>query len=173
MPEDLLPEKNIPDIAQLLGAMISYYKGDPRRIHHFIKVHDLARTIGILEGLDDNELYVLEAAAAVHDIGIHICELKYGRCDGQLQEEEGPELARDMLTALGFDQEVILRVCWLVAHHHSYHSIDGWDHQILIEADMLVNLYEDSASHEKIESALENIFISQTGKLFLRKMFDL
>ena len=74
----------MPEISQLLGAMISYYNGDPRRIQHFIKVHDLARTIGILEGLDSETLYILESAAAVHDIGIRMCELKYGKCDAIL-----------------------------------------------------------------------------------------
>ena len=163
----------MPEISQLLGAMISYYKGDPKRINHFIEVHDLARTIGKLEGLDNDTLYTLEAAAAVHDIGIRICELKYGRCDGDLQEQEGPELARDMLTALGFDDKVIIRVCWLVGHHHTYRGIDGWDHQILIEADTLVNLCEEDASREDTESAYEKIFITETGKLFCKKIFDL
>lgn len=161
------------DIAQLLGAMINYYKGDPRRIQHFIKVHDLSRTIGILEGLDDNTLFILEAAAAVHDIGIHMCELTYGRCDGKLQEQEGPDLARDMLTALGFDETVIERVCWLVAHHHTYNDIKDIDYQILVEADFLVNLYEDGISKEGVQSAYDKIFVTETGKLFCQKMFDL
>jgi len=163
----------MPEISQLLGAMISYYKGDPRRIHHFIKVHDLARTIGVLEGLDDDTLFVLEAAAAVHDIGIHICEIKYGRCDGKLQEKEGPELALELLTALGFDQKITDRVCWLVAHHHSFNDINSWEHQILVEADTLVNLYEDGSSMEEIQSAYQNVFVSETGKLFCKKMFEL
>lgn len=161
------------EISQLLGAMITYSKGDTRRIHHFIKVHDLARTIGVLEGLDKDTLFVLEAAAAVHDIGIRICELTYGKCDGKLQEQEGPSLARDMLTALGFDEKVIMRVCWLVGHHHTYRDIDGWDHQILIESDCLVNLYEEGASHDEIQTAYNRIFVTETGKLFCRKMFDL
>ncbi|MBQ9903079.1 MAG: HD domain-containing protein [Clostridia bacterium] len=161
------------EISQLLGAMITYYKGDTRRIHHFIKVHDLARTIGVLEGLDKDTLFVLEAAAAVHDIGIRICELTYGKCDEKLQEQEGPSLARDMLTALGFDEKVIMRVCWLVGHHHTYRDIDGWDHQILIESDCLVNLYEEGASHDEIQTAYNRIFVTETGKLFCRKMFDL
>lgn len=161
------------DIAQLLGAMINYYKSDPRRIQHFIKVHDLSRTIGILEGLDDNTLFILEAAAAVHDIGIHMCELTYGRCDGKLQEQEGPDLARDMLTALGFDETVIERVCWLVAHHHTYNDIKDIDYQILVEADFLVNLYEDGISKEGVQSAYDKIFVTETGKLFCQKMFDL
>ena len=163
----------MPEISQLLGAMITYYSGDVRRIHHFIKVHDLARTIGILEGLDEETLYILEAAAAVHDIGIRICELKYGRCDGNLQEQEGPELARDMLTALGFNEKVIIRVCQLVGRHHTYRDVDGWDLQILIESDCLVNLYEEGASRESIESTYNKIFVTETGKFFCKKMFDL
>lgn len=163
----------MPEISQLLGAMITYYRGDTKRIHHFIKVHDLARTIGILEGLDNDTLYKLEAAAAVHDIGIRLCELKYGKCDGKLHELEGPELAMDMLTALGFDEKVIERVCWLVGHHHTYRKVDGWDHQILLEADCLVNFYEDSASREDIENAYEKLFVTETGKYFCQKMFDL
>lgn len=163
----------MPEISQLLGAMITYYRGDVKRIQHFIQVHDLARTIGVLEGLNKDTLYILEAAAAVHDIGIRICELKYGRCDGDLQEQEGPELARDMLSAIGFDEKVIIRVCYLVGHHHTYREIDGWDHQILIEADTLVNLCEEGTSHESIASAYEKIFITETGKFFCKKMFDL
>lgn len=161
------------DISQLLGAMINYYKGDPRRIHHFIKVHDLSRTIGILEGLDKDTLFILEAAAAVHDIGIHMCELTYGRCDGKLQEKEGPALAQDMLKALDFDDTVIERVCWLVGRHHTYTDIDGLDYQILVEADFLVNLYEDGTSKEGVLAAYNKIFVTETGKLFCQKMFDL
>lgn len=161
------------DISQLLGAMISYYKGDPPRIQHFIKVHDLSRTIGILEGLDNDTLFVLEAAAAVHDIGIHLCELKYGKCDGTLQEQEGPELAMDMMKALGFEDKVIERVCWLVGHHHTYSNIESLDHQILVEADFIVNLCDDKISIEGVQSAYKNIFVTETGRLFCRKIFDL
>lgn len=161
------------DISQLLGAMITYYNGDLRRIQHFIKVHDLSRTIGILEGLDKDTLVTLEAAAAVHDIGIHLCELKYGRCDGKLQEQEGPALARDMMEALGFEETVTERVCWLVAHHHTYDNIDSLDYQILVEADFLVNLYEDNVSREGVQAAYKTIFVTETGRLFCRKMFGL
>ncbi len=158
------------EISQLLGAMISYYKGDPRRIHHFLKVHDLARTIGMLEGLDKDTLFVLEAAAVVHDIGIHWCELNYGRCDGKLQETEGPPLCRNMMEALGFEERVIERVCWLVAHHHTYESIESVEHRILVEADTLVNLYEDGVSHEVIQHSYDTLFTTETGRFFCRKM---
>lgn len=38
--------------AKLIDAMIEYNKGDTARIQYFVKVHDLAATIEVLEGLD-------------------------------------------------------------------------------------------------------------------------
>ena len=64
----------------LFMDMIAYYDGDPKRIQHFTKVHSYARLIGIGEELDDASLFILEAAAYTHDIGIRVAEEKYGRC---------------------------------------------------------------------------------------------
>ena len=160
-------------ISSLIDEMIAYDKGDPRRIQHFMKVHDFARTIGQLEGLDKDTLYILESAAVVHDIGIHVCEEKYGSCEGKLQEKEGPALAKELLEHLGYKQEVIDRVCYLVGHHHTYTNIDGIDYQILVEADFLVNLYEDEVSPDAVCKAYEKIFRTECGKKICRNMFGL
>ena len=53
--------------AQLMAAIITYYQGDPKRIHHFLKVHDFAAAIGVLEALDPQTQWILETAAIVHD----------------------------------------------------------------------------------------------------------
>lgn len=160
-------------ISSLIDEMIAYDKGDPRRIQHFMKVHNFARTIGQLEGLDDDTLYILESAAVVHDIGIHVCEEKYGSCEGKLQENEGPALAKEMLERLGYEQEVIDRVCYLVGHHHTYTNIDDMDYQILVEADFLVNLYEDKVSLDAVHKAYQNIFKTESGKKICRDMFGI
>lgn len=160
-------------ISSLIDEMMAYDKGDPRRIQHFIKVHDFARTIGQLEGMDDDTLYIVESAAVVHDIGIHVCEEKYGSCEGKLQEKEGPALAKEMLERLGYEHEVIDRVCYLVGHHHTYTNIDGVDYQILVEADFLVNLYEDEVSSDAVRKAYQNIFKTESGRKICRNMFGL
>ena len=64
--------------AKLIRAMIEYDAGDVQRIQHLLKVHNLAATIGTLEKMDEENLFILESAAIVHDIGIHISEQKYG-----------------------------------------------------------------------------------------------
>lgn len=160
-------------ISSLIDEMIAYDKGDPRRIQHFMKVHDFARTIGQLEGLDEQTLYILESAAVVHDIGIHVCEEKYGSCEGKLQEKEGPALAKELLERLGYEQKVINRICYLVGHHHTYTNIDGVDYQILVEADFLVNMYEDGVSPDAVRKAYQNIFQTENGRKICRNMFGL
>ena len=155
----------------LFMDMIAYYDGDPKRIQHFTKVHSYARLIGIGQELDDASLFILEAAAYTHDIGIRVAEEKYGRCDGKLQEQEGPIIAQKMLSQLGFENYIVERICFLIGHHHTYDNIDGLDYQILVEADFLVNLYEDDAGNRAINKAYKRIFKTETGKKIFRLMF--
>ena len=155
----------------LFMDMIAYYDGDPKRIQHFTTVHSYARLIGIGEELDDASLFILEAAAYTHDIGIRVAEEKYGRCDGKLQEQEGPIIAQKMLSQLGFENYIVERICFLIGHHHTYDNIDGLDYQILVEADFLVNLYEDDAGNRAIDKAYKRIFKTETGKKIFRLMF--
>lgn len=155
----------------LFMKMMEFYEGDAKRIQHFIKVHSLARIIGIKEQLDEATLFILEAAAYTHDIGIRIAEEKFGKCDGKLQEQEGPPVAHKMLSELGVENYMVERICYLIGHHHTYTNVDGMDYQILIEADFLVNLYEDKAGRNEMKSVYERIFKTDTGKEIFQNMF--
>ncbi len=157
----------------LYMRMITFFEGDPKRIQHFIKVHSLARLIGTGEGLDDVTLFILEAAAYTHDIGIRPAEEKYGKCDGKLQEQEGPIYAQHMLSEIGFENYMIERICYLIGHHHTYSNVEGMDYQILIEADFLVNLFEDNESETAIRKAYEKIFRTKTGKNIFQRMYGI
>ena len=44
----------------------------------FSEVHAFAEQIGREEGIPEKQLFVLEAAAYVHDIGIHRGEMEFG-----------------------------------------------------------------------------------------------
>lgn len=162
-------KQNIIDHATL--AMIDFEKGDPERIQHFLKVHRFAQLIARNEQVDEYTQFVTELAAVVHDIGIHPAEAKYGNCNGKYQEELGPDCVRTLLTPLGVDKNDIERVCYLVGHHHTYNNIDGIDYQILVEADFLVNLFEDGVSEHAADNALEKIFRTEMGKKLCRLQF--
>ena len=157
---------------ELFLQMIAFFSGDPKRIQHFMKVHSFARIIGTKEGLDETSLFILEAAAYTHDIGIRPAEEKYGRCDGKLQEQEGPIVAQRMLSDVGIENYLIDRICYLIGHHHTYDNIEGLDYQILVEADFLVNIYEDGLSREAANRALERVFKTEAGKKLFRILYD-
>ena len=158
----------------LIVKMTEFNAGDPKRIQHFLKVYEFAHVIGIREGLDPETLHILEMAAILHDIGIHVSEQKYGSCSGRYQEIEGPGEADKILRqAGGYSETQIERVKYLIGHHHTYSDIDGIDYQILVEADFLVNLYEDSASKEAVINAGERIFKTNTGIKLLHDMFGI
>ena len=157
----------------LYRKMIEFYRGDPARIQHFVKVHSFAKLIGEEEHLEEKTLYILEAAAYVHDIGIRPAEQKYGHENGKLQEQEGPAVAEEMLGRLHFDEKIIRRVSYLVGHHHTYDQIDGLDYQILVEADFLVNLYEDGVTKEAVMHAYNKIFRTEHGKRICAEMFGI
>lgn len=155
----------------LFLRMIAYFSGDPKRIQHFMKVHSFAKLIGTKEGMDETSLFILEAAAYTHDIGIRPAEEKYGRCDGSLQEQEGPIVAQKLLSDLGVENYMVDRICYLIGHHHTYTNVEGLDYQILIEADFLVNLYEDEEDSRTIRKVYDRIFKTKTGKEIFRQMF--
>lgn len=70
-----------------------------------------------------------------------------------------------------FPKDMIDRVCFLIGHHHSYDSISSADYQILVEADFLVNIYEDGLSDKAARSAYERIFKTKTGKAMWKTMY--
>lgn len=160
--------------AELIKAMTAYDKGDVPRIQHFIKVHDFAVTIARLEGVDERTVFILETAAILHDIGIHVSEEKYGNCNGKHQEELGPAEAQKLLAGVGgYTEEQVERVCFLIGHHHTYTHVDGIDWQILLEADFLVNSYEDNMPVDAIVHFRDKVFRTPTGILLLNTMWGI
>lgn len=158
-------------INKLHLAMIDSYNGDAKRIQHFCKVHSYAKLIAEAENVDDKTLFIIETAALTHDIGIHICEEKYGNCNGKLQEKEGPPIAKQLLEKLDFNDKVSNRVQYLIAHHHTYDNINGIDYQILVEADFLINMYEENLSKQAVKNAYDKIFKTSCGKKICKMMF--
>lgn len=157
---------------RLIVRMMEFDTKDAKRIQHFLKVYEFAHLIGTKEGLEKETQKILEIAAILHDIGIHPSEEKYGRCDGKLQEQEGPAYARELLQEFPeVTEEEIERICYLIAHHHTYKNVQGMDHQILLEADFLVNAFEDELPQTAIDTFKEKVFETRSGIKLLEIMF--
>jgi len=153
--------------------MINFYNGSPHDINHFLKVYAYAKTIGECEGLDANTQATLETAAVLHDIACPLCREKYGSARGDYQEKEGPALAQKLMEGLELPSELVDRVLFLIAHHHTPGAVDGPDYQILLEADYLVNANEGGFPQEDIRNTFDNMFMTNTGRALLKSVYQL
>ena len=81
------------------------------------------------------------------------------------------KVAEELINRLYYQQDVTERVSYLVAHHHTYSNIDGIDYQILVEADFLVNLYENQNNKETIQNTYNKIFKTASGRKLCSQMF--
>lgn len=151
--------------------MIQYFGQDVRRINHALKVYGFAGCIARGENLNDRKALVVDLAAILHDIGIREAERKHHSNSGHFQEIEGPAIARSILSGTDLDNEIIERVCFIIGHHHSYQKIDGPDFQILVEADFLVNIYEDSMEKHSVERIRKQYFKTHTGISMIESIY--
>lgn len=158
-------------IANVLEKMISYSNGNIEDINHFLKVWSFARAIAASEGLDEHTREILEMTAIVHDISCPLCREKYGNTDGKHQEEESPLLIQEFFLNTDVAPKDIERISWLCAHHHTYTDVTSIDHQILLEADYLVNAGENGYSSQNIEKFLEKVFRTEFGKRLLKSIY--
>ena len=152
-------------VREVCLACMRCFDGDAKRIQHFVKVLQYATLIAEGEALPADEEEVLQVAAVLHDIGIPNSEKKYGCADGRYQQIEGVPFARELLAGLGADDTLIERVCHMIGLHHSYSKIgDDVLLRMLVEADMLVNAYEEEVPKESLAHFATNIVRTATGR---------
>ncbi|WP_411678789.1 HD domain-containing protein [Clostridium thailandense] len=158
-------------VSSVVSNMISYFDGDVKRINHAMKVHGFAKSIGELEGISVEKLKILEIAAILHDIGIKESERKYSSSAAKYQELEGPPVAYNILKEFNLSKELMDRVSYLIGNHHTYSKIDDVDFQILVEADFIVNIFEDSIEKKQIQIIKQKYFKTNIGTSFIESMY--
>ena len=152
------------NLKNIVPLMIQYYSGEPKRIHHFMKVYSFAKAICEEEGITGDVAEIIEVASLVHDIGIRMDEDKYTSSGANNQELDGPQLSDMLLINIGYDKEIVTRVHYLVAHHHTYDDIDAIDYQVLVEAVFLVDAFDDKIDKESIKIVRDTVFKTKAGK---------
>ena len=154
----------------LIDEMKFVFGADTKRINHAIAVLAFAQQLQQREGGDRA---VVEAAAVLHDIGIHEAERKHGSAAGIYQEIEGPPITRTILERNGAAADMIDHVCEIVGQHHSAKTIDTLEFRIVWDADWLVNIPEElgSLGKEKLCAIIEKTFKTYAGKITAKKLY--
>jgi hypothetical protein len=155
---------------EIIKKMITYFDYNSNHINHAYRVLHYAEEIfGIEKGNPD----VVISSAILHDIGIPNCEKKYKSIEGQLQEIEGPPVAREILKSLGIDEEITKEVCEIIGCHHSPGEIDTINFKIMWDADWLVNLPDvyDVKDRVKLQVIISETFMTQAGAKIAKELY--
>ena len=154
----------------LVRAMEAYFGEDSKRINHAHRVTEYAEELSKVEGGD---YLIIVGASVLHDIGIHQADKKYGSTIGKYQEQEGPPIARGILTRLGVEQSQIEEICEIIAHHHSPGAITTKNFEILYDSDWLVNLKDEYNTRDraKLSNIIERILLTQSGRALAMKIY--
>jgi hypothetical protein len=172
LPPELLAQRNELLKDRVAIEMKRYFKQDFKRIGHATRVARYAEQIARGEKGDPA---VILSAAYLHDIGIHEAERKRGSTEARYQEEEGPPIARDILTKLGAMPELTEEVCDIVAHHHHPRPEETVNFRVVYDADFIVNLEEnqngEAMAKEKLAALIEKNFLTESGRKLANSIF--
>lgn len=157
-------------IESVRAAMMEYFGADKRRINHALRVTEFAEKI-LRDEPGNRELVIV--TALLHDIGIHEAERKHGSSAGNLQELEGPPIARGILSSLGYEKDFVDEVCGIIASHHSPGEIESDNFRVIWDADWLVNVGDELDLDDvgKLKKSIEKIFMTATGKRLAEEIY--
>ena len=108
-------------------------------VAHTRRVFNIAReNFGIPENLEELTL----ASIVLHDVGGSTIKEQY---------EKGPEIARNLLSQLGYGNDFIQEVCLIVASHHNHPKNPSLAFRVLYDSDRLVMFSPEEFSHYNLK----------------------
>ncbi len=145
-------------------AMKRYFGTDFRRIGHAVKVTDYVEEINRVEQGDPA---IVTICGYLHDIGIKEAERKFNSSAARYQHQEGPPVARVILTELEADPQLIDEVCDIIGHHHTPRPEETTNFKVLYDADLIVNMEdkqkESPSPRQHLENMINKSFLTETG----------
>ena len=165
LPRELLAERDDLLKDRVALEMKRYFGHDFKRIGHAANVARYAEQIVKQE--QGNPAVVL-CAAYLHDIGMHEAERKHRN-----HEEEGPVIAREVLTRLGAKEQIVEEVCDIIGHHHHPGHGETVNFKVLYDADRIVNLEEGykgkQVEKDRMSEIIDEAFLTETGRRVARE----
>jgi putative nucleotidyltransferase with HDIG domain len=148
-----------------------YFRQDFKRIGHSAKV---ARYAERLVTEENGDPAVVLSAAYLHDIGIKEAERKHNSADPGFQEQEGPAVAREILSRLDAPEPLVDEVCDIIGHHHHPRFEETINFKIVYDADLLVNTEDRhkkaSFDPKELRQLIENGFLTKSGRDLARSI---
>ena len=176
MPPELLAQKQQRLIDQTAVAMKKYFGDDFRRIGHATRVARYAAQIIDTRTEAEEQIHpaVIMITAYLHDIGIKEAERKFDSSSSRYQHQEGPPVARRILTDLHAEPGLIDEVCDIIGHHHNPKMEETANFKVLYDADLIVNLEEKQKESptdpEQLRKNIGKSFLTPAGRSLAEKI---
>lgn len=129
-------------VNEILLIALKFEKGHIRRTQHILKVHGLVKLMSDNLKIDHKEKELLEIASILHDIGIKPTKDKGIESSLENQLKEVKIILKELKEKYKISDEEEKRIFFLIENHHNYNKLDDLSHQILIEADLIINIFE-------------------------------
>lgn len=152
-------------VNEILIEALKFENGHIRRTQHILKVYSLAKLFAEKLGLDKKSLELLEVAAILHDTGIKPCKDKGVNPSLENQLIEVKMILSNFSKKYEISSEEEKEIYFLIENHHNYLDLNNLSHQILIEADLIINIFEKNK--EGIEEYRE-YFRTDIGRKMLK-----
>lgn len=163
LPPELLAQRRDLLKDRVAVEMKRRFQRDFGRIGHAMKVARYAERIAKEEGGD---MVVVLCSAYLHDIGLPEAMRKHGSDDAKYLEEEGPPVAREILTRLSADTGVIDEVCDIIGRQHHPRNEETVNFRIVHDADRIAKMEEKGEPADGNETAgiMENTLLTTGGR---------
>jgi hypothetical protein len=117
---------------------------------------------------------VVLVASYLHDIGIKEAERKFNSSSPRYQHQEGPPVARAILSELEAEPGLIEEICDIVGHHHTPRQEETVNFKVLYDADLIVNLEEkqkkSSSDPQRLRKVIQKSFLTPGGRAVAEKI---
>ncbi|CAB5144192.1 HD superfamily hydrolase [Olavius algarvensis associated proteobacterium Delta 3] len=165
LPPELLAQKEDFLKDRVAIEMKRYFRTDFKQISHATRVARYAERIGKEAR---GNLAVILSAAYLHDIGSVEAERKHGSRAAEYREQEGPGVAREILTKLSAPPEIIEEVCDIIGRHHHPGAEETDTFKIVYDADLIANLEqrhkETPMTEAELLGRIDNDLLTETGR---------
>jgi hypothetical protein len=165
LPPEVLAQKEDLLKDRVAIEMKRYFKQDFKRIGHATRVARYAEKIVKAEKGDPA---IVLSAAYLHDTGVSEVEAKHRNTDLEHPSEEGPPVAREILSRLDAREELIEEVCDIIAHHNNPGNEETVNFRVVYDADLIAKLEEEQKEKPRTSDALSDFigrsFLTKTGR---------
>jgi hypothetical protein len=149
-----------------------YFKSDFKRISHTTRVARHAERIGKSEGAN---LAIILCSSYLRNIGTSEAIQKYGVATEDTIELESVTIAKAILTKLGANEQLINKVCDIIAHHQHPNAEKSTEFNVVHDAHLIAGFEEKYKNvpmdHAEFNELADNLLRTEGGRVEARDTF--